>query len=444
MLEISKIKTDQIRPSKRNARTHTKKQIRQVAESIRRFGFLVPVIVDDNLSVIAGHARLEAAKILGLKEVPAVRASHLNDVEARALALAENRIAQNAGWDRAKLAIEIPELTPLLSAQGLDISVTAFEVAEIDKLIADFEETSGEADAVDGEHLPAISRKGDLWQLGNHSLLCGNARDPADYAALLGDREASMSFCDPPYNVRISDIVGRGRIKHREFSEASGELSSEEFTEFLQVTLHQVALHSRDGSLAYVCMDWKHCGELLAAAKRVFHSHVATCIWTKTNAGQGSFYRSAHEQILVFRKGTEAHLNNVQLGRFGRSRSNVWTYPGANTFRPERLDDLRAHPTVKPTALVADAIKDSTRRGELIIDVFAGSGTTVLAAESVGRVAACMEIDPGYVDVSIRRWERTTGKDAVLAGTGSTFEEVSAARRASENLNTSTVEARHV
>ncbi len=237
-----------------------------------------------------------------------------------------------------------------------------------------------------------------------------------------------MAFLDPPYNVAVSSIGGRGRIKHREFAEASGELSEAEFREFLRSTLSNAARVSADNSLHYICMDWRHAAELACVGKSVYATHVNTVIWAKTNAGQGSFYRSAHEQILVFQVGRGRHLNNVELGRHGRSRTNVWKYAGVNTFRKDRMDDLKAHPTVKPIALVADAMRDCTKRRDIVLDLFCGSGTTVLAAERVGRRAFCMEIDLAYVDTAIRRWQALTGRDATLAGTSSTFDEIMHAR----------------
>ena len=245
----------------------------------------------------------------------------------------------------------------------------------------------------------------------------------------MNGHKASMAFMDPPYNVAVSRIGGRGRVKHREFAEASGELSESEFVDFLAETLNNAALVSSAGCLHYVCMDWRHTGELWLAGKKTYFRHVNTAIWVKTNGGQGSFYRSAHEQILVFQVGSGAHLNNVELGKHGRSRTNVWSYPGVNTFRHGRLDDLRVHPTVKPIASVADAMRDCTKRGDIVLDVFSGSGTTLLAAERVGRRAHCMDIDAQYVDVAIRRWQDLTGKDAILEGTSSTFEEMTTSRK---------------
>jgi DNA modification methylase len=238
--------------------------------------------------------------------------------------------------------------------------------------------------------------------------------------------KAAMVFADPPFNVKIPQTVGRGHTKHRNFAMASGEMSPAEFTEFLVATFAPAADYSADGALHYICIDWRHYGELLNAGDQIYDELLNVVVWCKTNGGQGSFYRSQHEDIFVFRVGSASHLNNVQLGRYGRNRSNVWTYAGANTFRAGRMADLAAHPTVKPVALVADAMRDCTRRDDVVLDPFMGAGTTILAAERVGRCAYGIEIDPLYVDVAIRRWQAATKADAVLDGIGETFDEIAA------------------
>jgi DNA modification methylase len=373
-----------LKSNTRNTRTHSKKQIRQIAGSITAFGFLVPILIDDDNVIIAGHGRYSAAVLLGLQEVPVIRVVGLSEAKRRAFALADNKIAQNAGWDREQLAIEIPELTDLLIAEGLDISILGFEPAEIDQLQTDFEaEASDPQDSIEPNwfEMAAVSKPGDLWQLGNHRLMCADARCGDDVCALMAGCRADMGFLDPPYNLSIAGVVGRGKTKHNEFAMASGEMSSPDFVRFLGTVLDAAAAASRDGAVHFVCMDWRHIGELLEAAKSIYGATLNLVVWAKTNAGQGSFYRSAHELIGVFRVGESAHLNNIELGRHGRSRSNVWHYAGVNAFRAGRMDELRSHPTAKPVALVADAIKDCTRRGDIVLDTFAGSGTTIMAAE---------------------------------------------------------------
>jgi DNA modification methylase len=361
-----------------------------------------------------------------LKKIPAIRLHGLSEAQKRALLIADNKIAENAGWDRQRLALELPELAELLVEEGLDISITGFEPAEIDQLVTDFEEnTADPADSISTDWLSfaPVSQPGDLWQLGGHLLLCGDARETANLDRLLGDEQAAMAFLDPPYNVKIASVVGRGRTRHGEFAMASGEMSRQEFVEFLAETLGNTAVYSRAGALHYVCIDWRHLGELLKAGQQTYGEMVNLAVWVKSNPGQGSLYRSQHELVAIFRVGEAPHLNNVRLGRHGRSRSNVWHYAGVNCFRAGRMDELRAHPTVKPIALVADAMKDCTRRQDVVLDTFCGSGTTILAAERVGRRAYGLELEPKYVDVAIRRWQAFTRRDAIHIETRSTFDE---------------------
>jgi DNA modification methylase len=413
MHTIQLVTTDALKPNERNVRTHSKKQIRHIANSIRAFGFTVPVLIDENAILIAGHGRLEAAKHLGLNKVPAIVLEGLSEAKKRALLLADNKIADNAGWDRKRLAFELPELTELLIDEDLDISITGFEPVEIDQLTSDFEEDSSDpADALESSWLSAavVSEPGDLWQLGDHRLLCGDARNKDDLDCLMGRERAAMGFLDPPYNVRIKNIVGRGRAKHGEFAMASGEMSRRDFIAFLTQTLSNAANLSGEGSVHFVCMDWRHIGELIEVGQTIYGHMLNLVVWVKTNAGQGSFYRSQHELVGVFRVGEAQHLNNIELGRHGRSRSNVWHYAGVNTFRKGRMDELSAHPTVKPAAMVADALKDCTKRGDIVLDTFCGAGTTILAAERVGRRAYAVELEPRYVDAAIRRWQAFAGE----------------------------------
>ena len=426
MTTIEWIETTALTPNRRNARTHSTKQIGQIAASIKTFGFLVPIVVDEPRNIIAGHGRYAAAQKLGLDKVPVIAVSGLSPAKKRALALADNKIAENAGWDREILAVELPELSELLVSDNLDILITGFAAAEIDQIIVDFETDTDGADAVDETLLdqPPVTQPGQLWQLGAHRILCGDARDPAMLERLIGGEKAAMAFLDPPYNVRVRDIVGRGRVQHAEFAMASGEMSQSEFVAFLTEVLRAAATASNNGAVHCVCMDWRHIGDLVAAGHAVYGELLNLAVWVKTNAGQGSFYRSQHELIAIFRVGDAAHLNNIELGRHGRNRSNVWHYSGVNTFRGGRLEELHAHPTVKPVALVADAIKDCTRRGEIVLDTFSGSGTTLLAAERVGRRGFVLEIEPRFVDVAIRRWQSMTRKDGIDVESGRCFDEM--------------------
>jgi DNA modification methylase len=268
--------------------------------------------------------------------------------------------------------------------------------------------------------------------------LCGNAQNTGDFRLLMAGSAAAMVITDPPYNVRIASVQGRGRIKHRNFGQAAGEMSEEQFTLFLRTAIALLIEHSRSGSIHFIFMDWKHIGELLAAARPLYDEWKNLVVWSKTNAGQGSCYRSQHELIFVFKNGSAPYVNNFELGQNGRTRSNVWSYAGVNSFRAGRMDELKLHPTVKPAALVADAMRDCSRRGDIILDPFMGSGTTIVAAESVGRVAYGIELDPLYVDVAIRRWQKFTGRDAVHARTGETFDELAARRRPAAEIPSAT------
>lgn len=421
-----------LRPSARNARTHSKKQIRQVANSIRDFGFINPIIADEQGVVVCGHARAEAAKLLELKRVPVIRITHLSEPEIRAYMLADNKLAEKAGWDREILAIELEELQLELPTLDLDLSSTGFETSEIDAIFSDLREgpRNNPADLIPELEETAVTRKGDLLVLGHHRIVVGDARDPSIYSRLMQSKKATMAFLDPPYNVKIDGHVGgRGRTKHREFVHASGEMTSKQYEEFLHASLEQCANHTCNGGITYVCMDWRHAKEVIAAGTTVFEELKNICVWAKTTPGQGTFYRSQHEFIFVFKTGNAPHINTFELGQHGRTRSNVWTYPGVNTFRPGRMDELRMHPTVKPVSLIVDAMKDCSKRGTIVLDAFAGSGSTIIAAEQVSRRAFCIEIDPRYVDTCIRRWQRMTGKDAIMESTGQTFDDLAEERR---------------
>jgi len=419
-----------LKPDPANPRRHTKKQIRQIADSIKTFGFNVPVLIDRDNSVICGHGRLVACCELGWTEVPTLRLDHLTPAQARAFMIADNRLTEIGTWDDRLLAEQLKEL----SVEGLDfaLEVTGFEMGEIDLRIASLEEPpepdDDPADMVPEVPIgPPLSKIGDDWLLGPHRVFCGNALDPAAFAALMGEERAAMIFTDPPYNVPIDGHAGGlGAIHHRPFPMASGEMDSNEFTSFLSGAFRNVAAFSVDGSIHFICMDWRHIEELLAAGRATYSELKNLCVWVKDNAGMGSFYRSRHEFVVVFKHGRNEHRNNIQLGRFGRNRSNVWHYPGANSFsRPGEEGNLLAlHPTVKPVAMVADAILDCSARGEIVLDAFLGSGTSLIAAERTGRRCYGVELDPAYVDTSVRRWQKLTGGSARHAASGRSFDDL--------------------
>jgi DNA modification methylase len=415
-------------------REHSERQIKQIGRSISAFGFLIPILADDNGKVLAGVGRLHAARKIGMPEVPVIRVSHLTESEKRAFQIADNRLTEHAKWNDRLLAETLKDL----SALELDFSleVTGFSTAEIDLRIEGL--SAAVADAPDpADQVPEpvgqvpVSSLGDLWQLGRHRLLCGNALELHAFEILMQGAQADVVFIDPPYNVRVDGHAsGLGATHHREFAMASGEMSAAQYTSFLALVLTALARHSADGAILFSCMDWRHLSELLTAGRMSNLRLKNICVWVKHNAGMGSFYRSQYENIVVFKAGRGQHRNNIELGRHGRHRSNVWSYPAANNFG--RATDeghlLGLHPTPKPVRLVGDAILDCSARGELVLDNFLGSGTTLIAAERTGRRCYGMEIDPLYVDTAIRRWQAYTGDHAVHAISGKRFDEIAAAR----------------
>lgn len=424
---VERIPIDLLRMHPDNARTHDSKQIDLIGKSLQAFGWMNPLLADQDGVLIAGHGRWMAAKRLGLTDVPVIRFEHLTDDELRAYRLTDNQLATLAGWDKKTLKEELK----CLDAIDLDFNIETlgWDRIELDMILTPETEEQDPADEEVPEPLPPISQVGDLWLLGDHRVLCGSALEPSSFVALMAGATARASFVNPPYNVPIQGHVsGLGKVKHREFVQGSGELSEAEFRAFLSTATQMLASHLVDGAIVMVCMDWRGTLPLQLALGDAQLDQINLAVWTKTNAGMGSLLRSQHELIFLAKKGKAPHVNNVQLGKHGRYRTNVWRYPGVNTFGKNRMEELGAHPTAKPIALVADAIRDVSNRGDVIIDSFMGSGTTLLAAERTGRIAYGMDLDPGYIDVTIRRWEQMTGKVAQLAGTGQTLAELAVAR----------------
>jgi len=424
-LQIKERPISSLKPHAPNARTHSKKQLHQIAASIRTFGFTNPVLIDQSNTIIAGHGRVAAAGLLGLDNVPTIRIEHLTEAQKRAYVIADNRLAENAGWDSEILAIEFQHLSTI--DLDFDIEITGFETAEIDLLVDGGKKLArGTADdqipRISG---PQVTMLGDLWLLGEHRIICGDARDAAAFQSLMAGETARLVFTDPPYNVPVDGhVCGLGSVKHREFAMASGEMTSGEFAAFLHTIFMNAAEVSVDGAIHYVCMDWRHVEEVMRASKGAYSELKNICVWNKDNGGMGSFYRSKHELVFVLKVGAAPHVNTIELGRSGRYRTNVWDYAGVNTMRAGRLDDLAMHPTVKPVALVIDAIKDSSRRGDIVLDPFGGSGTTLIAAHKARRRARLIEIDQAYTDVAIRRWQKLAGSTAIRASDGLTFAQI--------------------
>lgn len=434
---ITMCEPDKLLPYPGNARKHSTRQLNQLVASLREFGFVNPVLVDAHNTIIAGHGRVAAAKKLGLTQVPTLRIDHLSEAQKKAYIIADNRLAELAGWDNELLRAELKELISL----DFNVELSGFLTGEAD-IIIDGPENKKKTDPADTlpemPDGPAVSKIDDIWLLGEHRVLCGDATEPLSYARLMDNKFAQMVFTDPPYNVPIhGHVCGSGAIRHREFVMASGEMSREQFTGFLRESMHAMCKVSQDGAIHYICMDFRHLKELLDAAMPLYGELKQLCIWNKDNAGMGTFYRSKHELVAVFKNGQGKHINNFGLGDKGRYRSNVWDYPGANSIKNgSGREELEDHPTPKSVAMVADAIRDCSKRSGIILDPFLGGGTTVIAAERTGRIAYGMELDPLYVDLTVHRWQLFTGKQAILAGSGKSFAEVFGERAASTAKNT--------
>lgn len=424
-MKIETLSLNALRPRPNNPRTHSPKQIQQLADSIERFGWTNPILIDASNFIIAGHGRWMAARKLGLESAPVIRNTNMSAAEIRAYVIADNKLAQNAGWDDDLLRIELGELMEM--DLDFSIEITGFETPEIDIIMDDGEYEHAPEIAEEPSPGPAVSQPGDLWLLGPHRLYCGDALDEASYQAVLADRKAATIFTDPPYNLKVSEIVNKGRKKHREFAMASGEMEPGEFAAFLNSAFKLMASSCVPGAIAFVCMDWRHAEELLAAGKQQFDELKNICVWDKGVGGMGSLYRSQHELVFIYKVSAGKHVNNIQLGRYGRNRTNLWRYPGVQS----RRKDLQLHPTVKPISMVADALRDVTKRNDVVLDPFLGSGTTLLAAERTERIFCGIELDPAYVDLVVERFERETGTSAIHATSGETFRQRDAQSRRS-------------
>jgi len=427
-LLVEVVDCSELKRSPRRVRRALKSQSKHIQAGLKKFGLNLPILVDEENNIICGEAFFDAAVVLGHPTISVIRVTHLNKLNIRKYRLFFEKLPNLSEWDEEALHLEIQEIAFLDPDICLDLP--GFEPVEVDLILsdADGEQKVDEDDNIDGMSAsrPPICRSGDLWKLEDHRLAVGDALAPQTFELLMNSRTARMVITDPPFNLLIASLVSTA---HREFANASGEMSEVEFQEFLQTFLEHVSARCFDGSLIHVFMDWRHQSELLVAAKAANLTQINLCVWVKTNAGMGSHYRSQHELVYVGKKGTASHLNNIQLGKYGRNRTNVWSYAGMNTFHAERDELLAAHPTVKPVAMIADAICDSTNRGDIVLDPFAGSGTIFLAAERTGRRAYGIEIDPEYCELAIDRWERKTGKKAVHAGTGLTRAELAIRRK---------------
>lgn len=423
-IAIEYIAVDQLKPNERSPRKSSTKQVKRLAASLRKFGWAGAIVIGQDNEVIAGNHLHKAAILNGMREVPVIRRDDLTEAEARALIIAMNRLGELGGWDNEILVEEFD----FLIASGFETDVTGFGQIDIDALYGSTGAGAEETVVLPSADEPVVSRRGDLWNVGNHFILCRDAREAGSYELLLRGELAQMVFTDPPYNITINgNAAGIRTNAQREFAMASGEMPPAQFRAFLETVLTRIAAVSHPGAIGYVCIDWRHVADLIGASDAIGAELKNICVWAKTNFGMGSFYKSQHEFVAVLKLGDGEHINNFGMGKKGRNRTNLWTYAGANGFRKGRSEDLADHPTVKPTEMVADAILDCSRRKGIILDAFAGSGTTLVAAERTGRRGYGIELDPAYVDVIVRRLEKETGEEATLEN-GDTFAQVAAQR----------------
>jgi DNA modification methylase len=398
-------------------------QVERVKTSMQSFGVVEPLLIRGDGEIVKGRTRFEAARQLGLEDLPCIVVDHLKDPEIRALRIALGRLAEQGEWDFAALKLEIEDLITL----DAPVEAIGFAIPEIDALILP-DDPDRDIDAVPSlsADQPAVTTLGQIWRLGAHRILCGDAQDPAAYQAVAGEDLARLVFTDPPYNVRISGHVTSG--DHREFAMATGEMTQEEFAAFHTAWMGACLGGLAPGGLLAGFMDWRSVELVLAAGRGLGLELLNIVVWAKTNGGMGSLWRSRHELLPVFKRPGEKHTNNVVLGKHGRWRSNVWEYPGASALGSDAREGLAAHPTVKPVALIEDALLDVTNPEDLVLDPFAGSGSTLIACETTGRRCGAIEIDPHYVDVVVRRWQALTGDQAVCGATGARFDDQHAAQ----------------
>jgi DNA modification methylase len=416
-LKIERVPIDSLKSASRRVRRTDAAQVERVIASIRQFGLCAPLLISGDRRIVHGHVVWEAARQLGISEISCVVVDHLTEDELRILGIALNRLGERGDWDFDALQQEFEDLGASID----DLMVTGFEMPEIDMILTGsvVETPEEEAEAIPDVGTNPVSRPGDVWRLGEHKLIQGDARDPDCYSRIMNGEAARLVLTDVPYNVSIRTITGDER--HREFAMGAGEMDRDTYLNFNMAWMKVAADRLVDGGLLSTAIDWRSIDVVMAAAREVKLAHINTAVWTKTNAGQGSLWRSAHELYPVFRKGTATHVNNVMLGKHGRWRSNVWTYAGGSSLGSDSREGLKLHPTVKPRALIEDVLLDVTSRGDIVIDCFAGSGSALVAAEATGRRCMAIEIDGLYCDVIIKRWQDMTGETAVLEETGESF-----------------------
>ena len=436
-LKIEQVPLEQIYDYEKNIKTHDEEQIIAIAQSIDKFGFNNPILVNEKGEIIAGHGRYAAAQLLELDTVPVIRLGHLTDTQARLYRIADNKLSEKGKWDLDMLKIEINELEALTdTSKNLEITDTGFDILEIDSLFVEKEKNEQEKIDEKSNNVPYIpedeivTKPGDIWTLGGkHRIICGDSLKEETYKKLMGDVLADEVLTDPPFNLPAASIGNSGKIKHEDFAMAAGEMSDEEFCNFLQTVMQRCSDHAKPNALHYFWMDWRHSAHILFAGHKIFPLFINMCVWCKESGGMGRLYRSQHELCFVF--GDDKHyVDNVELGKNGRYRTNVWHYAGVNSFGPHK-GDQKYHSTVKPMEMFRDIMLDSTPRGGVVLDAFSGSGTTIIAAEKCHRIGFAIEYEPKYVDTLLRRYKELFGVDAVLEGDGRTYSEILAEHKKS-------------
>ena len=403
------------------ARRHTKKQLRKAVHMFAEQGIISPIVVDRSYRIIDGHLRVMAARELGIDALDALVLSDISDAQRIELELALNRLPEDSTWDAANLKIKIEQLIEY----NVDLTFTGFETAEIDNILS-FEVI--EPEDQNSTATDPVTQVGDIWRVGDHIIACGNALSPDEVLGnvLDGLELAKACITDPPYNVPTAGHI-RTTQKHAEFAMAAGEMNDQDFTEFLSRSITASLPYMDTTALYYLFMDWRHVGNLNTAAKYNGLIQQNLCVWSKTNAYMGSFYRSQHELVGVYSR-SDRFQNNIQLGSSGRYRNNVWIYEGVNSFSATRADDLTDHPTIKPTQMIADIILDCTSIGDCVYDPFLGSGTTCQAAERTRRRCLGIEYEPRYVDVALKRLKDRCGLDAIHLASNLSYAEIAAER----------------
>jgi hypothetical protein len=423
-LTVERVAIDSLRAADPPVRRHPKKQFKKVCRSLEAFGQVTPIPVTPDGEIIDLELVWRALEANGAAYVNVIVVAGKSPEEISALRLALNRTASDGMWDDKNLRVVLQNLLDC----NFDLDIPGFDAPEIDHYLnldapqANVEENGSDIPPVAAT---AISKPGMIWSLGDHRVGCGSATDLTFVSRVLCGRTANVCFVDAPRNIKVDgSIAGRGRRRHREFIERAGDLSTDEYFALLRDSLLVLKRNSAPAALIYSCIDWRHVIEMTVAGHACDMPLYAICVRTNTNGGMCGIYRNEHEFVCVFEAGAERPLDNVELGRHGRNRTTVWSYAGMSSFGKKRGELLGTHPTVKPVAMIADVLRDVTKRGQIVLDTFLGSGSTLMAAQETGRACCGVESNPLYVDVAIRRWQNATGRDAVLVMTGEPFNAV--------------------